>query len=251
MSWVVRRASPDHSGTTRTVAPGSYAVQESTVQGYATSYSEGCSGSVDRGEDAACAIVNNDIAPEGPGEPGPPEPPGPNPPPPEPGQPRPPLGGLPATLTVITVVRGSKAPSEFVDLIAGTPVAGSPFFRGRSRPGVTRRVRPGSYGVLGARLPSYVVQKAPHRPGQIRSPRALGPDLPTDSEANGRRFRNDRLQPAERCAGLCGAREGLRDVEASRREEHEHRSEGEPVHRPTSHAHWSSGNDRRPDSRPP
>jgi uncharacterized repeat protein (TIGR01451 family) len=128
------------AGTTRTVAPGGYVVQQSTLIGYSTSYSPGCRGTVGQGGSAACAIVNNDNPTTAPPVAPPPTTP------PEP-------GGQPATLTVITVVSnatgGSLTPANFVDLISGTPVvSGTPFFRGRGGSGVTRVVQPGSYGVF-------------------------------------------------------------------------------------------------------
>ena len=111
------------SGTRRTVTPGAYAVQQSTLAGYSTSYSAGCRASVGQGGAAACAIVDNDVAPGGPNPPAPPQPPPPGPP-----------GGETTTITVITVVRnagGALTPASFVDLISGTPVvSGTPVFRG-------------------------------------------------------------------------------------------------------------------------
>jgi uncharacterized repeat protein (TIGR01451 family) len=138
------------AGVTRAVTPGAYAVQQSTLDGYATTYADSCFGVLAVGGHAMCTIVDNDIAPGVA-----PPPPGPAP---GPGLP-PPGGTAPAHLTVITVVRnaygGSRAPSDFLNLIVGTPVTGRAAFLGRGETGVTRTVEPGTYAVFETKRQNY------------------------------------------------------------------------------------------------
>lgn len=50
------------SGVTISLDAGSYAITEGEYSGYATSYSEGCSGTIAMGGTAYCTVTNNDIA---------------------------------------------------------------------------------------------------------------------------------------------------------------------------------------------
>jgi hypothetical protein len=61
--------SPTHftgneSGTTVTVKPGSYSIDEGTHNGYTRTLSSGCSGTISAGQTATCTITNDDIAPK-------------------------------------------------------------------------------------------------------------------------------------------------------------------------------------------
>ncbi len=53
----------DESGTTVSLFPGSYSVDENSYDGYAKTLGENCSGSIELGEHKTCTITNNDIVP--------------------------------------------------------------------------------------------------------------------------------------------------------------------------------------------
>jgi hypothetical protein len=54
--------SGDEAGTTITLAPGSYSVDEDTEPGYTKSLSQNCSGTIAAGETKTCTITNNDTS---------------------------------------------------------------------------------------------------------------------------------------------------------------------------------------------
>jgi len=137
------------AGTTREVTPGAYAVEQSTLADYTTSYSAGCVGTVSAGDDRTCTITNNDV---------PPAPP------------------TPASLTVhVNVVNdegGTASPPDFTVGIAGVEVVGSPTFPGSSA-GTSREVLPGAYEVRQSTLAGYTTDYSDGCNGTITAGDAL------------------------------------------------------------------------------
>jgi hypothetical protein len=121
------------TGVTRTITTfGAYSVTEAAVAGYAmASSSEGCSGTIQPGQDRLCVIVNDDV---------------------------------PATLTVVKQVvnnsGGTKSASDFTITINGVTAVGGNTFAG-SAAGVTRTLASvGAYSVTEAAAVGYALQSA-------------------------------------------------------------------------------------------
>jgi hypothetical protein len=137
------------AGTTREVTPGAYAVEQSTLAGYTTSYSAGCVGTVFAGDDRTCTITNNDIPPAPPKT---------------------------ATLTVhVNVVNdegGTATSSDFTVGISGVDVIGSPTFPGSSA-GTAREVLPGTYEVRQSTVAGYTTDYSAGCAGTIAAADSL------------------------------------------------------------------------------
>ena len=112
-------------GTTITVDPGSYSVDESAVSGYTKTIGAGCSGTLAAGGSATCTITNNDQA---------------------------------ATLIVIKHVvndnGGTKTAADFTMSVTGTN-ASPASFAGAESPGTTVTLDAGSYSVSESAVTGY------------------------------------------------------------------------------------------------
>ena len=113
----VGAASP---GTTVTLNPGVYSVDETAVAGYTKTLSSGCSGTMTAGSALTCTITNDDIAP------------------------------LTGTLTVIKNVinnnGGIKVANNFAITVTGSSPSPASFV-GAASPGTTVTLNPGVYSV--------------------------------------------------------------------------------------------------------
>ena len=119
------------TGTQVELDAGAYGVTEALADGYAVSYSDGCSGTIAAGARATCVVTNDDVAP-------------------------PPA---PATLRVIKHVvnddGGSKSAADFTILVSGS--AASPASFAGSESGTDVSLDPGAYGVSEAPADGYAV----------------------------------------------------------------------------------------------
>ncbi|MDH3278437.1 MAG: hypothetical protein OEM21_10105, partial [Nitrosopumilus sp.] len=108
-------------GTTVTISPGSYSVDESGPGGYAATFSSECSGTAVAGESYVCTITNDDVGP-----------------------------ASPITLTVIKNVvnnnNGTNVSGDFTMEITATDPSENNF-AGSNAPGTTVTISPGSYSV--------------------------------------------------------------------------------------------------------
>ena len=119
-------AGADAPGTTVTLDPGSYSVDEAADSGYTKTLGAGCSGTLAYGDEATCTITNDD---------------------------------KPGTLTVIKHVindnGGSASASDFSMTVTGTNVQPSATFAGAESPGTTVTLNAGSYSVDEAANSAY------------------------------------------------------------------------------------------------
>ncbi|HET7148827.1 MAG TPA: hypothetical protein VFI73_10055, partial [Candidatus Nitrosopolaris sp.] len=115
------------SGTTVTLKPGIYSVTESQISGYVTTYSSGCSGSIDAGQTLSCTVANK--------------------------YQQSPLGKIIVVKNVINNDRGTKKASDFMIFVTGN----SPFpnnFPG-SASGTLVSINAGKYAIVEASVSGY------------------------------------------------------------------------------------------------
>ena len=110
-------AGAESPGTTVAVDPGAYSVSEGSHDGYAVSYSAGCTGSLAIGESATCTVTNNDIAPQ-----------------------------LTVIKHVVNDSGGTKTAGNF-SLTIDDPGSNPAAFAGAESPGTNVTVDPGAYSV--------------------------------------------------------------------------------------------------------
>ena len=120
-------AGAESPGTTVAVDPGAYSVSEGSHDGYAVSYSAGCTGSLAIGESATCTVTNNDIAP-----------------------------GLTVIKHVVNDNGGTKAAADF-SLTIDDPGSNPAAFAGAESPGTKVAVDPGAYSVSEGAHDGYAV----------------------------------------------------------------------------------------------
>jgi Prealbumin-like fold domain len=119
------------SGTTVTLKPGKYSVSSSSISGYTTTYSSGCSGSISGGKNInLCTITNKFTS----------------------------LPGSTTFLNVITKVDntngGTKKPSDFTITVSGN--SPSPKSSPGSSSGTLVRLRSGTYDVTENNIQDYI-----------------------------------------------------------------------------------------------
>ncbi|MDQ6864852.1 MAG: hypothetical protein M3044_13650, partial [Thermoproteota archaeon] len=115
------------SGSTVTLKPGTYSVTESSVSGYTTAYSSGCSGSISAGQTVSCTVAN--------------------------GYQPSPLGRITVVKNVINDDRGTKRPSDFMIFVTGNNPSPNNF--PGSALGTSVSVQTGNYQVIEASVPGY------------------------------------------------------------------------------------------------
>src|SRR5215831_12856809 len=116
------------SGTTVTLKPGTYSVSASGLSGYTTTYSSGCTGSINEGKNINCTVTNQYTpTPES------------------------------TTLNVVTRVNntngGTKQPSDFTINVSGNNPSPATFPGSSS--GVSVRLNSGTYEVTQNSMPDY------------------------------------------------------------------------------------------------
>src|SRR5215469_5486013 len=116
------------SGTTVTLKPGTYSVSASGLSGYTTTYSSGCTGSINGGKNINCTVTNQYTpTPES------------------------------TTLNVVTRVNntngGTKQPSDFTINVSGNNPSPATFPGSSS--GTTVTLKPGTYSVSASGLSGY------------------------------------------------------------------------------------------------
>ena len=117
------------SGTTVTLKPGTYNVSASSVSGYTTTYSSGCSGSISGGQTIKCTATNKYTS----------------------------IPGSTTFLSVITNVDntngGTKKPSDFTITVSGNSPSPSTFFGSSS--GTSVGLKAGIYKVTASAISGY------------------------------------------------------------------------------------------------
>jgi prealbumin domain-containing protein len=118
------------SGTSVTLQAGKYSVSSSNIDGYTTTYSSGCSGSISEGKDTnSCTITNKYTSPP----------------------------GSTTFLNVITQVDntngGTKSPSDFSITVSGNNPSPSSFSGSTS--GTSVSLKAGNYNIVTSPIPGY------------------------------------------------------------------------------------------------
>jgi hypothetical protein len=116
------------SGSTVILKPGTYGVTESSVSGYTTTYSSGCSGSISAGQTLSCTIANKYQTS--------------------------PLSKITVVKNVINDDRGTKKPSDFMIFVSGNSPSPNNFPGSAS--GTTVSIQAGNYEIVEASVSGYM-----------------------------------------------------------------------------------------------
>src|SRR6266571_870415 len=120
-------SSGSSSGSTVTLKPGTYGVTESSVLGYTTTYSSGCSGSISAGQTLSCTVANKYQTS--------------------------PLGKITVVKNVVNDDRGTKKPSDFMIFVTGNSPSPNNFPGSAS--GTSVSIQAGNYEVVEASVFGY------------------------------------------------------------------------------------------------
>src|SRR5439155_1638790 len=120
-------SSGSSSGTSVTIQPGTYSVTVSSIPGYTSVFSPGCSGSISAGQTISCIITNQYQTI--------------------------PLGKITVVKNVINDDRGTKTPSDFMIFVAGYNPSPNNFPGSAS--GTSVSIQPGNYQIIEASMAGY------------------------------------------------------------------------------------------------